>query len=121
METSVNMHNPRTNGKCLRCGSEVHCLQECTRPGRQRPSRSGKAKHEPKKEHAKSKSKGKSKGKGKKNKPSAKAGDVDFDAAENDMPEQEDTQEWAEEEPEVYFSDRQTSESGEESASECTD
>ena len=48
-----------------------------------------------------------------KNKPSAKTGKVDFDDAENDVPEQEDTQEWTEEpdEPEVYFADGQTSES----------
>ena len=65
-----------------------------------------------------------------KNKPSARTGDVDFDDAENDMPEQEDTQEWTEEpdELEVYFADGQTSESEEDfgcmpdwSASECTD
>ena len=65
------------------------------------------------KNKAKGKSKGKCKGKGKKNKPSAKTGEVDFDNAENDMPEQEDTREWTEEpdEPEVYFAGGQVSES----------
>ena len=32
--------HPRTNGKCLRCGSESHNLQACTRPRRQQSSRS---------------------------------------------------------------------------------
>ena len=141
--------HPRTN-KRLRCGSETHSLQDCTRPCCQQASRSGKPKPVPKKEYSKAKvrtagaqisktqassdtknkGKGKPKGKDKKNKPSTKTGEVDFGNAENDMPEQEDTQELTEEpeEPEVYFADGQTSEREEDfgcmsdgSASECTE
>ena len=78
---------------------------------------------------SKNRGKEKSKGKDKENKPSAKTGDVDFDDAANDVPEEEDNPEWAEEqeEPEENFADAQTSESEtdfgcmpDSSASECT-
>ena len=36
--------HPRTNGKCLQCGSEAHSLQDCTRPRRARSSRTSTAK-----------------------------------------------------------------------------
>ena len=55
MATNVNMHTLRTNGKCLRCGSESHSLQECTRPGRKQPFLAGKGKNEPNKEPTKAK------------------------------------------------------------------
>ena len=97
--------HPRTNGKCLRCGSESHNLQACARPRRQQSSRSDSLKPAPKKTQAKpkgkaaenqgsqekKKSKGKSKGKGSQTKPTAKSGDVDFD--DNAQAEQEDQDE----------------------------
>ena len=49
--------HPRTNGKCLRSGSESHNLQACTRPRRQQSSRSSSAKPGPKKTYAKPKGK----------------------------------------------------------------
>ena len=47
--------HPRANGKCLRCGSEMHCLQDCTRPRRPQATRLGKPKPAPKKEYSKAK------------------------------------------------------------------
>ena len=78
----------------------------------------------------KSKGKRKPKGRDKKNKPSTETGNVDFDDAEHDVPEEEETQEWAgdQEDPEVYFADAQASDSEADcgcmpncSASECMD
>ena len=41
METPACQYaRPRTNGKCLRCGSEAHSLQDCARPCQQQSSRS---------------------------------------------------------------------------------
>ena len=44
--------HPRTNGNCLRCGSESHNLQACTRPRRQQSSRSDSVKPASKKTYA---------------------------------------------------------------------
>ena len=57
-----NGHNcqydhPRTNGKCLRCGSESHNLQVCARPRRQQSSRSESGKPASKKTYVKPKGK----------------------------------------------------------------
>ena len=85
--------HPRTNGKCLQCGSKSHNLQACTRPRRQQSSRSESVKPASKKTYAKpkgkaadnqgyqekKKSKGKSKGKRSQTKRTAKSGEVDFD------------------------------------------
>ena len=49
--------HPRTNGKCLRCGSESHNLQACARPRRQQSSRSDSVKPASKKTYAKPKGK----------------------------------------------------------------
>ena len=113
-----------TNGKCLRCGSESHNLQACTRPRRQQSSRSDSAKPASKKTYAKpkgkaadtpwshqgspekKKSKGKSKGKGSQTKPTAKSGDVDFDdnaqADQDDQDEEQAHDEPQEDDPEAY-------------------
>ena len=102
--------HPRTNGKCLRCGSESHNLQACTCPRRQQSSRASSAKPVLRKEYPKPKGKtanaqssnapassdkkkgrGKSKGQqSKKTKPSAKSGDVDFDETAQDAQEEPD-------------------------------
>ena len=126
--------HPRTNGKCLRCGSESHNLQACTRPRRQQSSRSSSAKPAPRMPYAKpkgraadaqtssqgnqekKKAKGKSKGKGRQTKPTAKSGDVDFDEnaqAEQEEPDQPQEQdEDQEDDPEAYCVEAQsTSES----------
>ena len=47
--------HPRTNGKCLRCGSETHSRQDCTRPRLQQASPSGKPKPARKNEYSKAK------------------------------------------------------------------
>ena len=143
--------HPRTNGKCLRCGSESHNLQACTRPRRQQSSRSNSVKPAPKKTYAKSKgraadaqesnqgnqekkkSKGKSKGKGNQ-KATTKSGDVDFDdnsQADQDEPdEQRERDEHQENDPEAYVIAARTSSSESDmesdgmldwSASECKD
>ena len=49
--------HPRTNGKCLWCGSDSRNLQACTRPRRQQSSRSDSVKPASKKTHAKPKGK----------------------------------------------------------------
>ena len=127
-DTCQHAH-PRTNGKCLLCGSEAHNLQECTCPRRQQSSWSNskpafkKDCSKPKTPEAqsskapassdKNKGKGRSKGKDKKNKPSAKSEDVDFDEAKrDDQAEDDDHADGQEEEdPEVYFADAQSSDS----------
>ena len=125
--------HPRTNEKCLRCGSESHNLQACTRPSRQQSSRSSSVKPAPKKTYAKpkgraadtqgsnqgykqnQKAKGKSKGKGIQTKPTAKTGDVDFDdlaqAEHDDQDEEQEQNEPQEEDPEAYVVAAQTSSS----------
>ena len=141
--------HPRTNGKCLRCGSETRNLQACsTRPRRQQSSRSESVKTASKKTYAKpkgkaadhqgsqekKKSKGKSKGKGSQTKPTAKSGDVDFDDdAQADPADQDEDQahdERQENDPEAYLIAAATSSSDSEvetdglcdwSASECKD
>ena len=140
--------HPRTNGKCLRCGSESHNLQACTRPRRQQSSRSESVKPASKKTYAKpkgkaadhqgsqekKKSKGKSKGKGSQTKPTAKSGDVNFDDdAPADQADQDDDQapdEPQEDDPEACLIAAATSSSDSEvetdgmcdwSASECKD
>ena len=45
--------HPRTNGKCLRCGSESHTLQACADPRQQQSSRSISVKPTLKKTYAK--------------------------------------------------------------------
>ena len=104
--------HPRTNGKCLRCGSESDNLQACACPRRQQSSRSNSVKSASKKTYAKprgkaadtqgsnpgsqekKKSKGKSKGKGSQTKPTAKSGNVDFDDnAQAEQDDQDDEQE----------------------------
>ena len=52
---SCQCSHPRTNGKCLRCGSESHNLQACACPRRQQSSRSSSAKPAPRKPYAKPK------------------------------------------------------------------
>ena len=141
----------RTNGKCLRCGSESHNLQACTRPRRQQSSRSDSAKPASKNTYAKpkgkaadtqgsngsqekKKSKGKSKGKGRQTKPTAKSGDVDFEdphqADPDDQDEEHAHEESQEDDPEVYViaaaissSEREMESDGmlDCSASECKD
>ena len=140
--------HPRTNGKCLECGSESHNLQACTRSRRQQSSRSESVKPASKKPYAKpkgkaadnqgsqekKKSKGKSKGKGSQTKPTTKSGDVDFDEdAQADPEDQEDDQahdEPQEDDPEACLIAAATSSSESEvetdgmcdwSASECKD
>ena len=142
--------HPRTKGKCLRCGSEAHSLQDCTRPRRQQSSRTNSAKPGSRRDYPKptgktaeaqtskaptstdkKKGKGKSKAKDKKYKPSAKSGEVDFDETVQDNPDdQQEPDDGPEdrEEEEVYFVDAQTSENEVDSgvmpdwsASECTD
>ena len=137
--------HPRTNGKCLRCGSESHNLQACTRPRQQQSSQSESVKPDSKKTYAKpkgkgadpqgsqeKKSKGKSKGKGSQTKPTAKSGDVDFDdEAQADPADQDEDQahdEPQEDDPGAYLIAAATSSSESEvetdgmcdwSASEC--
>ena len=113
--------HPRTNGKCLQCGSESHNLQACARPRRQQSSRSSSAKpaHEspmpsPRDEQLMPRlpvTKGKSKGKGRQTKPAAKSGDVDFDEnAQAEQPQEQDEDQ--EDDPEAYCVEAQsTSES----------
>ena len=113
------------HGKCLRCGSESHNLQACTRPRRQQSSRSDSVKPASKKTYAKpkgkaadtqgsntgsqekKKSKGKSRGKGSQTKPTAKGGDVDFfedphQADPDDQDEERAHDELQEDDPEAY-------------------
>ena len=115
--------HPRTNGRCLRCGSEFHNLQACARPRRQQSSRSESVKPASKKTYVKpkgkaadnqgqgsqekKKSKGKSKGKGSQTKPTVKSGDVDFeDDAQADLVDQDGDEahdEPQEDDPEAYL------------------
>ena len=140
--------HPSTNGKCLRCGSESHNLQACTRPRRQQSSRSESVKPASKKTYGKpkgkasdnqgpqekKKSKGKSKGKGSQTKPTAKSGEVDLDEdAQADTVAHDEDQaldEHQEDDPEAYLIAAAASSSESEvetdgmcdwSASECKD
>ena len=126
MEIIASMHT-----KCLRCGSESHNLQACTRPRRQQSSRSTSVKPASKKPYAKpkgraadaqgsnqgsqekKKSKGKPKGKGSQTKPTAKSGEVAFDdtqQADQDDHEEHEHDE-PQEDPEAYVIAAQTSSS----------
>ena len=120
---------PRTNGKCLRCGSELHNLQACAHPRRQQSSRSSSAKPAIKEAYAKPKGKtaeAQASNQGAQDKkkvkvnlkariarpsPTAKSGDVDFDEnaqADPDEPEEQDADQ--EEDPEAYLVESPTSE-----------